>query len=306
MDTLQVHLFGVVRVLRGEQHTELQLPKKLQALFSYLLLNRSRTHSRNTLAGIFWGEQSQKRARECLNTAMWRLKTVLEPSGIPAGTYLLGSNSEEVGFNRESAYWLDVAVLETHANQILPLPFSVVEPGVVESLEKTLLLYSGDLLEGYYEDWALHEQERLRAIYLDCHLYLMQYYADQDQPAKGVPHAQKILQADPLREEVHRQLMRLYLASGQRSLAVHQYECCRQSLHKELGIEPLEETQALYQQVIHGEKAPARSADLVSDPAGMQAALKQLRSIKITIDDLQRRVNDTIQVFESLSDQQPK
>ena len=56
---------------------------------------------------------------------------------------------------------------------------------------------------------------------------------------------QQILTLDPLREDVHRELIRLHLRRGHRALALHQYEQCRAVLDDELGVEPMEETRAL-------------------------------------------------------------
>ena len=36
------------------------------------------------LAGIFWGDRSDGKARRCLNTAVWRLRNALEPEGVAA------------------------------------------------------------------------------------------------------------------------------------------------------------------------------------------------------------------------------
>jgi DNA-binding SARP family transcriptional activator len=52
--------------------------------------------------------------------------------------------------------------------------------------------------------------------------------------------------------------MRLLARSGQRSAALRQYETCRHTLADELGVEPHEETTALYER-IGTAGAPGRS-----------------------------------------------
>ena len=47
-----------------------------------------------------------------------------------------------------------------------------------------------------------------------------------------------ILLSDPLREHIHRDLMRLYAANGQRSQAIQQYHTCAEVLRAELGLAP--------------------------------------------------------------------
>jgi hypothetical protein len=46
------------------------------------------------------------------------IKKVLEPEGIPAGSYLISAHSCEVGFNHQSQYWLDIEVFEKDANHL--------------------------------------------------------------------------------------------------------------------------------------------------------------------------------------------
>ena len=58
-----------------------------------------------------------------------------------------------------------------------------------------------------------------------------------------------MLELDVWREEVHRELMRLLVLSGQRSAALMQYERCRRILDEELSVQPAAETRQLYEQI---------------------------------------------------------
>ena len=179
MSALQISLFGGVRIFHDGQPSPVKVTHTTQALLAYLLLQRHRSHCRVVLAGVLWGEHSEERARSCLSTALWRLRYALEPEGIPRGTYLVTMPTGEVGFNRESDYWLDVAVFEAQAGRVLARPVQVMEAADAVELEHALPLYAGDLLEGFYDDWALREQERLRGLYLNSLAQLMRYYHDR-------------------------------------------------------------------------------------------------------------------------------
>ena len=72
--------------------------------------------------------------------------------------------------------------------------------------------------------------------------------------------AETILAHDPLREDAHRALMQLHAAQGRRSLALRQYQICRDTLARALGVEPESETDRLYDDIL------AERAD--SDGAG--------------------------------------
>src|SRR5215207_6930770 len=102
MGILQIKLFGHVQVSHDNWKTELNITRVTQGLLAFILLQRHRTHSRDALATLFWGEQGDEKARGCLNTTLWRLRCALQPDGIPHETYLKSNRFGEVGFNRTS------------------------------------------------------------------------------------------------------------------------------------------------------------------------------------------------------------
>ena len=296
MGILQVALLGGVHVTHNNWLTEAKLTREIQALLAYLLLHRHRVHPREVLAGVFWAELTQEKARRALNTALWRLKKALEPEGIPAGTYLVSGYSGEVGFNCQSKYWLDAEVFEQGVSHLVAYPSQKVNESNVEKLEKILELYKGELLEGLYDEWALRERERLRAIYLKSLVYLMQYHKFHGAYGKAIAYGRQILNLDAIREDIHREMMKLYLESGQRPLAAQQYEICRLTLAKELGILPMEETQTLYTQIFpeaHKSHLPSVS----KEPLNVEQALGQLRQVSQTIELVREQVQQSLQFF---------
>ena len=295
MGILQVSLLGSVRVTHNNRLTEVKLTREIQALLAYLLLQRHRAHSREVLAGLFWSDHNQEKARRALNTALWRLKKALEPEGIPPGTYL-STHSDEVGFNRQSQYWLDVEVFERETNHLIAFPKEKVNEPQVQDLEKTLELYGGELLDMLDDEWALQERERLGAIYLKGLIYLMQYYKFQKLYEKATSYGQQILRLDPLREDIHCEMMRLYVESGQRALAARQYITCQLSLAKELGISPMEETQTLYAQIFP-EAYKSHLPLAFQESRNFEKALGQLIQISQTIDLAREQAQQALQFF---------
>ncbi len=300
MSILQVGLFGGVRATLTNWSSEIQLTRENQGLLAYLLLQRHKVHSREFLADLFWGEHSQQKARGSLNTAIWKLKKAIEPEGIPTGTYLKNSPPAEVGFNQDSKYWLDAEIFEQGINKILILPVQTVTEAQLLDLNKVLELYKGDLLEGVYSDWAVRERERLRALFLKSLIYLLQFYGFHGVYEKAIAYGQQVLNLDPLREEIHRELIRLYDQNGERSLAVRQYEFCRSILAKELGISPLEDTQRLYAQIVRGTDdldSPMSSGNQI----GIEEALRQLRDANQAIELAKGQIQQALELIVKLS-----
>ena len=75
--TLRIKLFGSLELERDSRLLPRFASRKSGELFAYLALNRKATHTREHLAGIFWGESADERARHTLNTTLWRINRVL-------------------------------------------------------------------------------------------------------------------------------------------------------------------------------------------------------------------------------------
>jgi len=111
-------------------------------------------------------------------------------------------------------------------------------------------LYQGDFLaDDVYEDWPRAQRERLRTTYLELANQLSEYQLQQGAYAPASALCRKLLTFDNCFEEAHRRLMRIYLAQGQRHLAIRQYQTCVQALTEELDVPPSAETVALYEQI---------------------------------------------------------
>ncbi len=298
MDGLHICLFGRIRVAHATDAAEVKMPPTASALLAFLLLHREHCQSRDVLACLRWGDQPQEQARNALNTALWRLRRALEPDGTPRGTYLVTLPSGEIGFNWQSDHWVDLITFETGAQRVLAVPLHHMTAADAADLETILPLYDGDLLQGFYDDWALRERERLRSLHLDCLAHLMDYYDRVADFGASLAMGQRILASDPLREEVHRHLMRLYLRSGQRSLAIRQYHTCCSVLQTELDLPPMEETERLYRQMV----SPTPISD--PPPAGQERHAHWRRrstppSTQITLTQAVQQLSRALQAFEA-------
>ena len=79
--------------------------------------------------------------------------------------------------------------------------------------------------------------------------------------------ALRLLTIDPLQEDVHRSLMRLYHEIGNAAQALRQYVACEKALRKELGVEPEDATKELRRTILRSRNASPSKADGEADPA---------------------------------------
>jgi len=84
---------------------------------------------------------------------------------------------------------------------------------------------------------------------LDALYVLAEHHDRRSEYDRVRQYAARQLELDPWREEAHRQLMRALALSGQRNVALAQYERCRRALANELGAAPSKETTALFEKI---------------------------------------------------------
>jgi DNA-binding SARP family transcriptional activator len=250
MGTLKIHLFGTFRLYRESSSQEIRVIPSVQSLLAFLLVQPGSIISRDRVTDLLYGERSEEQARSRLNTALWRLRRAIEPAEISRGTYLLCRSNNEVGFNWDSDFWLDMVEFETRARRILAVPPERLSEADASQLEEVMSLYSGDFMDGCSDNWVLGERERMRSLYMRCLAYLMTSNRLHGRPEQALPYGERILKIDPLREEIHRELMTIYAQTGRRAMAVRQYEICRASLMSELGLLPMAETRQLHSQIV--------------------------------------------------------
>ncbi|MBN1138223.1 MAG: bacterial transcriptional activator domain-containing protein [Anaerolineae bacterium] len=226
---------------------------------------------------------------------------MLEPDGIARGTYLITTPTSDIGFNCSSPHWLDVEVFEESVGHVLGQPVDGLRAAAIVELEDALELYTSELLEGFYDDWALRERERLRMLYLNSLAYLMRYCRHHGAIEQSLACAQQILQHDPLREEIHREMMRLYAEHGQRALAVRQYETCCEILATELGVPPMEETRALYAQIVPEASCRLPGSTTPGEPTALHQLLRQLRLTAQDFGTAHEQLRQAIQLLERLA-----
>jgi DNA-binding SARP family transcriptional activator len=265
MSELRICLFDGAQVSRGDGRQLVRLSRPSQVLLGFLVVNRHRSHQREVLASTLWDEVGEARACHRINTALWRLRRALAAPDRGGDECIVSEPGGGVGFNPRACHSLDVATFEdTIAKVTRAAPGTAAEADVA-ALERAVDLYAGDLLPGCYDEWVLPERRRLETLFIGALEWLMHDHERRGALDAGIGAGLRLLRQDPLREDVHRNVMRLYASAGQRQLAIRQYDDCRDLLASELDIAPMPETEALHQQVLRAEGAVTAPLHLAGD-----------------------------------------
>lgn len=247
---LRIWLFGSLSIGTDEGDGQgLAISGRSANLLAYLALGHGRSFSRSELLASLWPEHASSSTAGSFNTALWRLRRLVERPPLKHGDLIVCDRRGAIGLNGPAGVWLDVEEFERLiAPGLAKSPESLADADV-EGLRQGVRLYKSDILQDVADDWALREREKHRRNYLNALGRLMQLAIIRRDYAEGICHAQAVLDSDALREDVHRQLMQLFMLSGQRAQALRQFEHCRDLLRRELAIQPMRETLALYQQI---------------------------------------------------------
>ena len=269
--TLTLSLFGAATLhLVQPQGAVRLLPLCTQSrnLLVYLAVAPGGTRSRRELSQALCVDGAEPARPGSVNSALWRLRHALESPPFAAGEFLYKQRDGQVGLRADPRLKIDIEAYLQNVLPVLALPLDAVDAATTEQLRRGAALYAGDLLPGAQDDWVLREREKLRRHQLNALGRLVQLSVRAGDTAAGIRYAQAILDIDDMREDVHRDLMRLFLLDGQRALALRQYERCREVLRRELSIVPMPETQALYRQIVAGALARQAMAADGERPSG--------------------------------------
>lgn len=218
-------------------------------LACYLFEFMGRPHRRERLADLFWGEMEPDKARSAMNTAVWRIRKMLDLGGKGNGRRLV-TIGEDVLLEPSNSVQVDTQALQALAKRAMGKPqginLTVVDEGEIGTAIDS---YCGPFLDGDDGDWVLQERERLHGIFVRSTQELMRCAARRGEHERALEYGQKIIESDPLRESVQRDVMLLLVLSGQQAKALVAYQKLRSVLKADLGIEPMPDTKRLHQEI---------------------------------------------------------
>ncbi len=277
----RVGLFGGVTIALEDTMVSSSLGQRADELFAYLTLHSGMPHRREKLAELVWPEKAEQRSRSSLNTTIWRINGLLRSIGVESHIRLESATHASIMLQLSTEVYVDCHALRQSVRES---ELAVRDRGSLSVSERFALSadlegYAGVFLEGHDSDWVLRERERLHCLYIRGQALLMHDLTRDGRFEEALECGRAILATDEMREAVQREVMWLYVMNGQRSEAIAQYRKFRARAKKELGIEPMSETTALYQHVLSDADsmavAPTDRALASLDRATIRSFLRQ-------------------------------
>ena len=231
MSRPRIELLGGFRLVSEGRSISFSASQKAAVLLAYLACRRGREIPREILIDALWPESDPDSGRTRLRTVLSDLRKLLSDHGIPETEVLAASRGGVA---------LDAALVSTDLADFQ----GYVKPGPecgqdrIQKLESGLSLYQGDLLPGFYDEWAQSLRDDVSKRRAEAINELAVLHESEGNPDRAVAWLRTLVRDDPLNEDIHCEIMRLHLAAGSPSAALKQFAEVTRILQVELDVEP--------------------------------------------------------------------
>jgi predicted ATPase/DNA-binding SARP family transcriptional activator len=289
---LEVRLLGGFRVSVDDQPVPdaVWRQKRAAAVVKLLALEPAHRLHREQLADALWPELDPEAAANNLRVALHHARQGLRAAGAEADLFLL-RDGDAVVLGPPERVRVDVEEFDAALKDAWRSP----DPAATEA---ALAAWHGDLLPGdLYDDWAEGRRTALRASYLTLLRRLAGLHEERAEPERAIAALQRLLAAEPLDEDAHAALIRLFAQTGQTAAAVAQYDHLAALLARELGAEPQAATRELLAAIRAGRTpAPPAAAPApppTARPHGLPAPVDELIGRERELAELRRLLATT-------------
>jgi DNA-binding SARP family transcriptional activator/TolB-like protein/Tfp pilus assembly protein PilF len=250
---IQLDVLGAIELRRdGEPVRAVLVQPRRFALLAYLAVARPHGyHSRDRLAGLFWPDVDEERARNSLRQALHQLRKALGEDAI------LARGEREIGVNPE-LFRIDAAQFD-----------DAIAAG---RDEEALDLYRGEFLPGFFLDDALEverfiesERERYRREAVGAAWRVVAADEARGDVRAAASHARRALVLEPFDEAGLRRTVGLVSAAGDRGGALRLYDEFVRRMSQDLELSPSQETTRFIER-LRGGDAPPPPAPVAAAP----------------------------------------
>src|SRR5215203_5018106 len=265
---------------------------KSAALVKLLALSPGHRLHREQVIDVLWPRLKPRAAYNNMRQALYSARQTFGPDPNYATRYL-SLRKEQLALCPEVELWVDTETFERASAAAR----RARDPAAYRS---AIDLYAGDLLpEDRYEPWVEDRRAELRGLHLALLVELAWLCEQRGDFSSAIEVFQRVVREEPTHEEAHAGLMRAYAYSGQRYMALAQYERLRSVLSRELGTEPDATIQELHREIVDGRFSPIRSS--VAPRSTAEAERRSFGNLPGSVTSFVGREHESIEVKRLLA-----
>lgn len=256
-------------------HRELPLSsRKAKALVAYLALAPGMKESRDRLAGLFWSESEDAKARASLRQLLHLVRETFEEAGLEG----LSADKSHVSLNN-AIFKSDLEDALAGVDRGAPADILVNEPNITDSF-----LRGFEDIDPSFGSWLAVKRESVRQMLIRRLEAQLTNASHCPETVKRIARA--LFQIDPTHEIACQKLMQACIASGNTGGALAAYKQLWDCLEEEYDIEPSAITQELVVAIKCGRALPDPRTDLNNskdDAISTEADRVTLLAIKLAL-----------------------
>lgn len=283
---IKIFLVGLPKVEVDGKEVFTKISKKLLGVVFYLAANQNKSVSKSKLCELFWYDSDESDARTSLRQTLYLIKKYAKEEIFlqQEEDSLIISETDFCRLNSNLEIWVDITEFKTTIEKAEQAK-NVKDK--IEYYKKAMNLCPGIFLDDFYirenaqfEEWAILERERINLEKESVCRNIAILYQKESQWDNAIVFLKKLLEIDPLLEDVHLQLMQVYYNKKERGKAINQFHQCTKILSAELNISPMPEIRNFYNTLLKEER---ETVPIVHETKVIPAAMHQLKHKKIVI-----------------------
>lgn len=249
---LTIRTFGFVEIFRDESKpfaSDAWTTRRARDIFIFVATSKHRRVDKDVLIDTFWGEDDLKTIEKNFHPTISHIRKALNSRQSFKQNFLVFRDGA-YQLNPELVYSIDTEEFEAAIAEAEKAKKEKNNESFRENLEKAHALYRGEYMAGVYENWA----EERKPFYAEQFARILNALAKlafaEKKWSNASKYADDILQIDPFREDAHRLLMKIFAAQGKRAKVIEHFDNLKETLKRELGVNPSPETKKVYQSLV--------------------------------------------------------
>jgi len=224
--------------------------RSAKTLIKLLAVQPGHALHREQVIDVLWPKVDAEAAANSLGKALHAARRALEPKR---------PQRQESAYLRltDGMLVLNTGHVIVDTDEFEQLAEDALRSREIAAFEAALAAYRGELLpEDRSESWCSERRSALAELHTRSLLGMAEALERLGSYSEAADQLRDVLQRDPTREAVHRQLMLLYAWMGAPDQAVRQFHSCEAVLRQELDLAPQPETISLCDDILASRVPP--------------------------------------------------
>lgn len=254
MHKLDVYFLGQYKIVLDDKYIlnyEDIGSQKNAKLLAYLLKNYRTKQSGQEIQDIMFSDNSSSNPGNALKALVYRLRVILKKYF--GDIDIIASGNSTYYLNPEIEVSLDIDVFDRLISQG---GCQEDDDSKVKYYKQAVDLYQGAFLPMLSEEqWVIITGTYLESSYMNTVVYLLERYLSSKNYDLVEQLSKQALHFDSLNENLHYYLIKSLINQNKISLAKQHYLSTEKFLYDELGTNPSEALQSLYEEIISGQRS---------------------------------------------------